>query len=369
MPATKTQLIGGNFQDAEGNVLALGYLRMRLSSDEEVTGVGQIAAGIVLRIQLNSSGSVDTVVPQSVWANDVMTPANSFYIVTGYKANGQLAWGPNNEQVISGATFDTGTWIPNVVLSWTYPAAFGPTGPTGPTGGSSGPPTPSDVLAGLNPLRVWKAVPNSGTLGDVIGFAPNVISNSSSLIAATATATNYNSYSTSSSAADQASITFTGITGSGLNPNVFQIFATRTLKAAKWQTALVDTANVRVWMALTDVYSGNVTSLEADVPTGLHIIGFRYSTAAGDTTWHAVCNDGTTQTAVDTGIAVDTVGHAFGIAVSPTSITFTIDNVSVATITTNIPANTVRFGDILSVDNVGLTNVKTVAVSAFTTSE
>lgn len=147
MPS-KVQLTGGNFQDNEGNVLALGYLKMRLSSDELVTGVGQIAAGIVTKINLNSSGAVDTVTPQYVWGNDQMTPVNSFYIVTGYTAAGQLAWGPNNEQVIgSGGTFDVGTWIPNVVLSWTYPAAFGPTGPTGTgTVGPTGPTGPTGAV-------------------------------------------------------------------------------------------------------------------------------------------------------------------------------------------------------------------------------
>src|SRR6266700_2660463 len=123
MSVTHPQLIGGQFQDAQGNVLALGYLKMRLNQDEEVTGVGQIAAGVVVQVNLNSSGSVDTSVAQLVWANDVMIPLNSFYVVTGYTAAGQLAWGPNSQQVIStggvgvgGGTFDVGTLIPNTVI-------------------------------------------------------------------------------------------------------------------------------------------------------------------------------------------------------------------------------------------------------------
>lgn len=135
MPATKVQLIGGVFQDNEGNVLALGYLKLRLSSDEQVAGVGQIAAGIVTTIKLNSAGSIDTSTPQLVWGNDQMTPLNNYYIVEGFTAAGELAWGPNNEQVIgSGGTFDVGTWIPNTVLSWFYPAQVGPTGPAGSNG-------------------------------------------------------------------------------------------------------------------------------------------------------------------------------------------------------------------------------------------
>ena len=136
MSVTKTELIGGNFQDAAGNLLAFGYLRLRLNTDEAVVGVGQIVSGIVIQINLDGNGVV--VAGQYVWANDVMTPVNNYYVVTGYTAAGQIAFGPNNQQVVSGgvggSTFDTGTWIPNVAISWAYPAAYGPTGPTGPTG-------------------------------------------------------------------------------------------------------------------------------------------------------------------------------------------------------------------------------------------
>lgn len=122
MPATKVQLIGGPFEDAEGNVLALGTLEMKLNQDESISGVGQIAAGITVTIQLDINGNVATSPAQSVWGNDQMLPINSYYRVKGFTANQQLAWGPNNQQVIgSGGTFDVGTWIPNVVLSW-FPA-------------------------------------------------------------------------------------------------------------------------------------------------------------------------------------------------------------------------------------------------------
>lgn len=116
MPATKVQLTGGQFQDAEGNALALGYLKMKLNQDEAVTGVGQVCSGIDIRIELDASGAV--VAGQFVWANADMTPINSYYRVTGYTAAGQPAWGPNNQQVASGATFDVGTWVPNQVISW-----------------------------------------------------------------------------------------------------------------------------------------------------------------------------------------------------------------------------------------------------------
>lgn len=122
---TKTQLVGGGFQDAEGDVLSNGKLIMRLSSDESVPGIGQICSGIDIIINLDSEGNVSVIPPQSVWANNNMLPINSYYRVTGYAADGQLAFGPNNQQVISPGPFDVGTWIPNTVISW-FPPPFPP---------------------------------------------------------------------------------------------------------------------------------------------------------------------------------------------------------------------------------------------------
>ena len=118
MPASKTQLIGGNFQDAEGNVLANGYLEMELSQDATVTSVGNVAAGITIRIALDSNGSIVQTPAQYVWGNDNLLPVNTFYRVTGYTVLGQPAWGPNNQQVIGASPFDVGTWVPNQVISW-----------------------------------------------------------------------------------------------------------------------------------------------------------------------------------------------------------------------------------------------------------
>jgi hypothetical protein len=125
MTATKTQLTGGAFQDSEGNVLNLGYLIFKLNQDNSVAGVGNICAGIEVKILLNSSGSISTSPQQFIWATDVFSTVNSFYTVTGYTAAGQPAWGPNNQQVVSGGTgggtFDVGLWVPNSVFSWTPP--------------------------------------------------------------------------------------------------------------------------------------------------------------------------------------------------------------------------------------------------------
>jgi hypothetical protein len=127
MTATKTQLIGGGFQDSEGNILANGYLEFYLSQDSSVTGVGNVCAGIAVRIQLDSNGnaasssSTPTAADQYIWGNADFTTSNTFYRVIGYTAQGQPAWGPNNQQVGTGSTFNLGTWVPNTVLSWTPP--------------------------------------------------------------------------------------------------------------------------------------------------------------------------------------------------------------------------------------------------------
>jgi hypothetical protein len=110
-------LTGGAFQDSEGNVLALGYLTFRLSQDASVNS-SNICSGVEIRIALDVNGNV--VGGSEIWGNDVLSPINTYYRVTGYTAAGQPAWGPNNQQV-AGASFDLGSWIPNQVISWNPP--------------------------------------------------------------------------------------------------------------------------------------------------------------------------------------------------------------------------------------------------------
>jgi hypothetical protein len=75
-----------------------------------------IASGVEITINLDASGNA--VAGQYVWGNDVLLPINSYYTVTGYTAQGQPAWGPNNQQIVGTGTFDLGSWIPNQVISW-----------------------------------------------------------------------------------------------------------------------------------------------------------------------------------------------------------------------------------------------------------
>src|ERR1035438_7351512 len=118
MPVSTVALTGGHFQDSQGDPLNLGYLKMKLSSDEEVND-SLICSGLEITITLDASGNCNA--GQSVWGNDVMLPVNSYYKVTAYTASGQIVWRPNNQQVVGAGPFDTGTWTPNSVISWVPP--------------------------------------------------------------------------------------------------------------------------------------------------------------------------------------------------------------------------------------------------------
>ena len=124
MSASLTQLIGGSFQDAEGNLIENGYLTLKLSQDASVAGVGTICSGIEITIQLDSNGNVasSTSTPpaadQFAWANGNLSPVNTFYKVTGYTAEGQRAFGPNNQQIGTGSVFNLDAWVPNKIISW-----------------------------------------------------------------------------------------------------------------------------------------------------------------------------------------------------------------------------------------------------------
>lgn len=121
----KNRIVGGFFEDYEGNPLCNGYLLFSLSEDEitaqgtlqffvqedgsslfvledssgdllletggiDTTGGAQILAGIAVRINLDMLGSIaDT---SSVWPNDFLIPAGSYYLVTAYKWDGTKAW-------------------------------------------------------------------------------------------------------------------------------------------------------------------------------------------------------------------------------------------------------------------------------------
>jgi len=66
-------------------------------------------------------------------------------------------------------------------------------------------------------------------------------------------------------------------------------------------------------------------------------IYFRLVETTADANWFAVTRESTTETAVDTGIAIDTALHDFEIVLNSGSAVFKIDGVQVATSSTNLP--------------------------------
>jgi hypothetical protein len=97
----------------------------------------------------------------------------------------------------------------------------------------------------------------------------------------------------------------------------------------------------------------------ADSTNGMY---FRYKDDVNSGKWQAVTSSGGVRTATDTGVTATTTFSIFDIRVNAagTSVTFYIDDVLVATNTTNIPTSTQKFGPqwsmLKSVGTTSLTN-------------
>jgi hypothetical protein len=358
MSATRVQLIGGNFQDSEGNVLANGYLTLTLNQDATIIGVGQIASHVNVKILLNSSGSIDTTTPQSVWGNDQMSPVNSYYEVKGYKENGQPAWGPNYQQVIgSGGTFDVGTWVPNHLVNWTPPLQT----PTLQTNGLN-----NASQASLNLVNGSGVTITNTSAGNVQISS----SGGSTQVGPRPSLGNWHYYSAIDGTVAMSSVypskTFPGIgmtmkavgstspsvghiTGGTTEPAQIEVttpassastcaladqylnivLTNSTRKLTDWQCRvqpLTNATHERVWIGCYGFSDGQPGELDSDTPTGM--VGFRYSTNAGDTSWHFY-NNGHVG---DTGVSFSTTSsHVFEIQEVGTNIVFLIDGTQVGT--------------------------------------
>lgn len=110
--STTNQIIGGAFQDAEGNLLANGYLIFELNQNETVNGATLICPLRRITVTLDVNGNVPAST-YSLWPNDVITPNGSFYLVSGYTKQGQLVWGPLGQSVLSSPSpYNLDAWIP-----------------------------------------------------------------------------------------------------------------------------------------------------------------------------------------------------------------------------------------------------------------
>lgn len=87
MITTSGQPLALTFKDPADNPIALGTLTLRLGTDGSSSDK-QINAGVLVKIALNSSGSMS----QNITPNSVISPANTTYFAKVYTAAGQLVW-------------------------------------------------------------------------------------------------------------------------------------------------------------------------------------------------------------------------------------------------------------------------------------
>lgn len=92
-------LIAGGFQDSTGTILQYGRLTFQLSQNctDKATGLIQICAGETTSVALDNNGNV--IGAQPLWSNDLLSPSNTYYLVTFFTQKGQRVWGPNALQL------------------------------------------------------------------------------------------------------------------------------------------------------------------------------------------------------------------------------------------------------------------------------
>ena len=371
MTATKVQLTGGGFQDAEGNLLANGYLEFVLSQDSSVTGVGNIAAGVTIKIQLDSVGnaassaSSPAAADQYLWGNDVLNTPNTFYKVTGFTAEGQPAWGPNNQQVIGSSPFDLGTWVPNTVFQWTPPVQQVSLNVDGVAASSQirqnlestdDSVTITDEGNGNINFQAGGAFQNviGCTMAGVVGGS-NIFSSGANL-GMNMSSVNGNSRQSVTDGPTATEGTF-GVyqsaqttSASALMDGVPNI-SLGILKDWFCKITIIGMTSSRYWNGITDCSTTNMgATFFSDTPAA-NFVGFRFSTGAGDTNYQAVCQTGSSnQTVVDTGVAPGSVADKLEFKPSGGNVLFYINGTLVATISTNVPSNALGMATLLSND-------------------
>ena len=99
------QIQGGKFQNFEGGALALGYLIMQLSHDEqEPVDPGFVTGAPKIKVTLDASGNIPVSPITNIWATDTLLPSGSFYTVYGYASDGALVFGPQQWTFSSGVS-------------------------------------------------------------------------------------------------------------------------------------------------------------------------------------------------------------------------------------------------------------------------
>lgn len=351
--ASKVELIGGNFQDLQGNLLALGYIKMKLSSDEEVND-SLICSGIEITITLDSNGNC--VAGQYVWGNDAMLPVNSYYKVTVYSAQGQIVWGPNNQQVAGIGPFDVGTWVPNSVISWspsvqslavevagttfssqnlldfvnTGNVIFTDLGNGQISASAPAPPPPSPSLPYPTTKRfaLWETSPGTQNFFATNDTSTGGGSGGSIVTGIAASSTGYPAIKMLTSAGNNLSW--------GLYFGTSFIYAGRAFVFEGRSGVSGGFTGSRLWTGVCDTLLATT-----DNPTTSNILAFRYN-SQDSAHWSCVSGNGVATTVVDSGI-IPTLESCQQLSIvydGSTTANFYINSVLVATITTTLPVPT-----------------------------
>lgn len=103
------QIVGGNFQDPEGNALDGGSVTFRLTTDAVAAG-NQVVASVLTKATLDTSGNIVGTV--NLWPNDQLDPSDTIYRIKAYDVRGQQVWESENVIPSGGGSFNLGTLVP-----------------------------------------------------------------------------------------------------------------------------------------------------------------------------------------------------------------------------------------------------------------
>jgi hypothetical protein len=223
-----------------------------------------------------------------------------------------------------------------------------------------------DAVNGALKLGMIFPIVNNTTLSlNGTGFSPNLSVFSSTQTRVFPTTTDSGGYkqNSSSSASTSSVIGWTEGSGTAEGQYGFGSFYRWTFRFAAGNTT-----NARYWFGLC-VYNTGGSGFDTIAPasssrfaqdtTNGTVIGFRFS-AGTDTNWQGVTQitPGTTQTLINTGVAIDTNPHTFEFTYDGTTVRFFIDNTSVGNSTTNLPStSTVGVVQFMTGDNKNTANI------------
>ncbi len=378
--AGMSQLINGNFQDANGDALNLGYIIMQLNQDAQSSQQSQVDGGRTVKIQLDATGNA--VAGQYVWPNTALNPSNTFYIVNVYSAAGQLVWGPNYLLVNTTPNFDLDSWVPNQIGTGGTPAGSIVFQTNGVNNGSqqlldlqqgtnvtlvdsgSGQVTISASGGGGNGPRKrnWRGWTTDGadalTPATGQGCTP---SSTGTLTGITPTATTPMMVGLASGAGAG---TLQAFLADGDSHSSDGSITLGTLGIYETQMSLIQLLHTRVWIGLGNGVKSGANFWKSDAPPE-PTIGFRYSSNVPDTNFQCVVTDGTTQLTTNSGIIADTNAHIFAIEFSAPNVLFFIDGAQVASIaiSTTTLTSASLFQGFFTIDNVASANNVTAAIT------